>query len=1114
MAAANFQITTIASVLADDVELAEALGFPEISALGDAERRIQAALQAKAKAVLEDSGLSPAVTLHRRRIVVAPELHEVEINLDPPKRLPEWQEPVVLRVPVVWWVEDGDLHQAYVPALGILVMAPRKPLLEERIKGHIRLILTGRRKKLGLRDLAQVARIESLKLGKIELSAKIATPKELAISQGAEKEKTSMLETLAEELPPHLPRAKGENDASTKQAPAKFAAPPSPSAFEMEAELTKLAEALAGAHRRSILLVGTAGSGKTALVRELARRRSEFGFGQTPFWSTSGARLMTGPIGFGMWQERCQKLCVEAAKSNSILHLGNLGELLEVGKARRGQQSVGGFLRPQIARGDILAIAECTPEQVSVIERNDPHLLAAFIQLQIPERTAEQTRIILGRVFDGAAGKLAPEKTADTMAALDRVHQLHLRYAIYSANPGRPIRFLKNLLSDRWPEKALNETEVTTAFSRETGLPTVLLDDHTHLDLEKTRNWFSQRLIGQPEAITRVVDLLTVIKARLARPKKPLASFLFIGPTGTGKTELAKALAEFLFGDASRLARFDLNQFNNPFALQRLIGGPLSGSKEGLLTARVREQPFSVLLLDEFEKVDPGFFDLLLQILGDGRLTDASGRVADFCNCVIVMTSNLGAERFQRGPSGFRADGTTTPDAQEHFTEAVRKFLRPEIFNRLDAVVPFRPLPPEVVLGIAKRQVELLRQRDGFRLRPVTLDILPEVAEHLARKGYDVRYGARPLKRAIERELLVPLAEAMTQYSEDQPISAQVGVAQNVIHVEVKAVPAKGQSEVVNPAHPVQSSEVQLPEKITIQRRLIARLKSCSAANELENQVTMTESLARRLEKAKWKSPEQQKRLVRLPKLQECLAAIAVLYDRARQVETEALSAFYQRESLGGTLFASELEAMDRERQRLLREVFRLRLEEPDDIVLAVYSEDRTTLLELAGAYRRLAGNAGQVIAFDYFLPPAGARSSGSKPVREHAKKLEQPFESVPENAIGVVMQLRGDIYFARYQSEAGLHEFKAKNAEHMCLVETRQLPFDGKDGYEPPEAIERKGGIKSKGAPLCRRFDREKEQVTDSRCGERPWREISLDRSLQALIEERLNKTIEAITS
>ena len=193
MAQESFQFTVITRVLADDVDLSEALGFPEISSLGDTERRCQAALQAKAKAILEDSELSPAVSLHRRRIVVEPELAEVEVTLEPAKRMPEWQKPLSLRLPVVRWVEEGELHQAYVPALGILVFALRKTQLDERIKAHVRLVLQGRKKKLGLRDLVHATQIESLKLKKLELTAKMVSPKEAAASRGVKQEKSSML---------------------------------------------------------------------------------------------------------------------------------------------------------------------------------------------------------------------------------------------------------------------------------------------------------------------------------------------------------------------------------------------------------------------------------------------------------------------------------------------------------------------------------------------------------------------------------------------------------------------------------------------------------------------------------------------------------------------------------------------------------------------------------------------------------------------------------------------------------------------------------------------------------------------------------------------------------
>jgi ATP-dependent Clp protease ATP-binding subunit ClpC len=1088
-----FQLATVTRVFADEVELAEAIAFPEISALDDTERKWRACLQAKARTVLEDNALSPALYLHRRRISAVLEADSVELIFEPTRRSADWEQPVSVRVHYVRWVED-ELHHGFVPGLGVYVFATRAPLIAERIGAHIRLVLAGRGRKLTLRRLAELARVTELRVGQLEVTANRKTPRQLAQTGETVVEKKSILDKLAEELPPLIPRP-GETSKPDELASG-------PVAFELEAELQQLAEALSGPHRRSVLIVGPPGSGKTALVRELARRRKDFGFGQTPFWSTSGARLMTGPIGFGMWQERCQEMCRELSKSQGVLHLNNLSELLEVGKASRGAQSVGSFLRPWIARGEVLAIAECAPEQVSAIERDEPHLLGAFQQFTLSAQTPERTLAIMHQVWATAPGKAAND-TAATETALARLHQLHQRYATYSANPGRPLRFLKNLLADRFPEKQLDEPQVITAFSRETGLPGVLLDDELPLELGRTTEWFARRVIGQTAAVERVVDLLVMIKARLARPRKPLASFLFIGPTGTGKTEMAKALAGFLFGDPGRLARFDLNEFSDPVSVQRLIGGLLAHSAEGLLTARIREQPFSVVLLDEFEKADPSFFDLLLQILGEGRLTDAAGRVADFCNSVIVMTSNLGAERLQRGPAGFRLKGEETAEAQTHFADAVRAFLRPEIYNRLDAIVPFHALTPEIVLAIAHKHLEQVRHRDGVRLRSIEWSIQAGVAEHLAARGYNVRYGARPLKRAIERELFVPLAEALNQYHATTALGVLIGAGEGRIQIQVRA---RGEAE-----RRLQTQATnELAERIVTQRRRIGRLERCTATGRIEDEVAMLESLERRLKWAKGRSPQQQAGLAKLPKLRECLLAVTKLSERARHLETEALGSLYQREPLESALFTPELDAMNRELRQLMRVVFRQQHEQPDDIVLAFYSEDRETLVEFAAAYSQLAGEAGALVGLDHFVPPPGGRSSATKPVRQTPKKLDEFFASPPEKMIGVVMHLRGDLFFPRFLSEEGLHVIKEKKLQRVCLVESAALPFAG---YEPPAGIDRQGAIAERGASVRRIFDREKNQVRDAVLGERPWTSIGVQRCVAELTEELLNRAIEEAT-
>jgi ATP-dependent Clp protease ATP-binding subunit ClpC len=1097
-----FQVFTLTRALDEIVGLAEPLGFPEISVVDDTERKRQTGLRTKTKAIIEDAELSPSLTLHRRRMVADVELDSVDLLFKPPGRSPDWQEPVTMRVHFARWSEE-DLHHAFVPALGIHVFATRANLLAERVEDHVRLVLAGRRKQISLAQLAELARSQGLALNRIEVTASRKTPKQIATSGEAAQEKQSMLGKMAEELPPKL----DARPADTGEKPAKIESRSiAQIAFGMEAELDSLAQALNGPHRRSVLLVGPPGCGKTALVRELARRRKDFEMGHTPFWSTSGARLMVGPVGFGMWQERCQQLCREAAKINAVLHLGNLDELLNVGKASRGQQSVGSFLRPWIARREVITIAECTQEQLGAIERDEPHLLAAFQQVTVPERTPVQTRAILGQVFEASAGK-ASEPSAAFQPALDQLHRLHLRYATYSANPGRPLRFLKNLLADVFPDKTIAEPAVTAAFSRETGLPLMLLDDRVPLDLKQTRNWFSARVIGQPEAVNRVLDLLAMVKARLARPGKPLASFLFIGPTGTGKTEMAKALAEFLFGDSARLARFDLNEFSDPISIQRLIGGPAVGTAEGLLTARVREQPFSVLLLDEFEKADPSFFDLLLQILGDGRLTDAAGRVADFCNSVIVMTSNLGAQDFQRGPTGFR-EARAAAEIHEHFASAVKKFLRPETFNRLDAVVPFNGLTREVVLQIAQRHVEAIQRRDGLRLRPVQCEVIPEVADYLASRGYDVRYGARPLKRAIERELLVPLAEALNAYDTSTVLSAQIGMAEGRIKVIVRAREESG--EAANRRGVVQQAD-QLAESIIDERRLIGRMQRCAATSKIEDEVALLESLQRRMTTAKWKTPDLQARLGRLPTLRECLKSLHEMAERVRQLESEALGILYSREPLDHALFAPRLEAVEKERGRLLREIFRTQFEHPDAVVMAFYSEDQETLFAFASAYWKIGGDLGEAVALDYFTPPPGSRSAQTKLLRQTPKKVDQFFLTPPEKVIGIVMHLRGDLFLPRFQREAGIIALREKKEEQLCLVETGGPPFSN---YEPSKGIERQGAIKEKGLQTIRFFDRDKDIVRDGILGDRRWTGFGILPMIETITAERLQQSMDAMTA
>ncbi|MEK7806382.1 MAG: AAA family ATPase, partial [Chloroflexota bacterium] len=275
-----------------------------------------------------------------------------------------------------------------------------------------------------------------------------------------------------------------------------------------------------------------------------------------------------------------------------------------------------------------------------------------------------------------------------------------------------------------------------------------------------------QRLIGQEEAVVAVSEAIRRSRSGISDSRRPIGSFIFLGPTGVGKTELAKALAEFLFDDESNMVRVDMSEYMEKHTVSRLVGSPpgyVGFDEGGQLTEAVRRRPYRVVLFDEVEKAHPDVFNILLQILEDGRLTDGHGRTVDFRNTVIIMTSNLGTEALRRQPFGFRTDGRERDVDEQRLRDSVNTALkgafRPEFLNRIDEIIIFHPLTQEQIIRIVGLMVKDVQRR--LEERGITFELTPTAGQWLAREGFDPVFGARPLRRAVQRHLENPLAKAV-----------------------------------------------------------------------------------------------------------------------------------------------------------------------------------------------------------------------------------------------------------------------------------------------------------------------------------------------------------------
>jgi len=290
--------------------------------------------------------------------------------------------------------------------------------------------------------------------------------------------------------------------------------------------------------------------------------------------------------------------------------------------------------------------------------------------------------------------------------------------------------------------------DIADVVSRATGIPVSQLTSEERERLMRLEEELHGRIVGQQEAVQAVAEAVRRSRAGLGDPNRPIGSFLFLGPTGVGKTELARALAEALFGDENLMVRFDMSEFQERHTVSRLVGAPpgyVGYDEAGQLTEQMRRRPYSVLLFDEIEKAHPDVFNILLQILDDGRLTDAQGRTVDFKNAVVIMTSNIGADRIQH----FAREGGDFDQLKDELMERLRGNFRPEFINRIDEIIVFRALSEEQLLEITRLLLDRLSRR--LRAQRIEVEFSEEAARLLAREGYDPEFGARPLRRTIQR---------------------------------------------------------------------------------------------------------------------------------------------------------------------------------------------------------------------------------------------------------------------------------------------------------------------------------------------------------------------------
>lgn len=519
---------------------------------------------------------------------------------------------------------------------------------------------------------------------------------------------------------------------------------------------------------RSVLLVGESGVGKTARLRLLARRLIAGGW---TVFEASASELIAGQIYVGQLEGRIRELLAAIRVGSRVLWIvPDMHLFVVAGRGEHHRISVLDILAPHLVSGEVLLVGEIQPPGLERLLQAKPELRTAMEAISIAPLADPATRALAQSWAQRhALPDGAPVIRAATIA---EAQQLAKQLLSDTASPGNLLQLLELARQASCPPggegRELTLEDLYGTLSRITGLPRSILDDATQLDLDRLRGLFLKHVLGQPEAVDCLVERVAMIKAGLTDPGRPQGVFLFTGPTGTGKTKIARTLAEFLFGSPDRMIRLDMSEFHAG-SLHRLLGDMTETGEKTALVNQIRKQPFSVVLLDEIEKADSSVWDLFLQVFDAGRMTDAHGRIADFRHAIFILTSNLGSEAFA-GPSlGFTSERAQRDRAIVE--KALKQNFRPEFLNRLDRVVVFRSLSRSTMRAILLNELDRVLELRGLRNRQWAVEWDESALDFLLQQGFTETLGARPLRRAVERYVLSPLA--MTIVNREAPAGDQ-----------------------------------------------------------------------------------------------------------------------------------------------------------------------------------------------------------------------------------------------------------------------------------------------------------------------------------------------------